>query len=65
MVANEDGEEGEAQKVVVVHKDILPNAVFVLEGKDEELVKRVRELSEEQLKSAGITQDRMEARLKY
>jgi len=64
-VVNEDGEEGESQKIVEVQKDILPNAVFVMEGKDEDLLKRVRELSEEQLKSSGITQERMEGRLKY
>lgn len=54
----------EVQKVVSVHKDILVNSVFVLRGDDAPLLKRVRELPEDRLKVSGITQDRMEARLK-
>lgn len=65
-MTNEDGEPNEEPTAVVsVLTEILPNAVFVLDGKDDDLVKRVRELTEKQLQEANITPENMDRRLKF
>lgn len=65
-MTNEDGEQAEEPtKVVSVLQDILPNSVFVLQGSDDRLNKRVREMTQEQLKAAEITPDKMERRIKF